>query len=45
MLRKLTCWLLTTAAAALIALANAGAASACLIYHYQPELPESLKKY
>jgi len=45
MLKKLTYWLLTTAAAAFIALANASAASACNIWHYQPELPASLRKY
>ncbi|HHW41047.1 MAG TPA: cyclic lactone autoinducer peptide [Syntrophomonadaceae bacterium] len=45
MLKRVYLWALTLVAAAFVALANASAASACAILHYQPELPETLRKY
>lgn len=43
-MKKITLWVLTTMAAVFIAIANASAASACTLVHYQPELPKSLRK-
>ncbi len=45
MFKRVYFWSLTLIAAAFMALANASAASACAILHYQPELPETLRKY
>lgn len=44
-MKKLYLWVLTVAVTGFIALANASAASACLWVHYQPELPDSLRRY
>lgn len=43
--KKIFYWSMSVAAFALIALAKAGAASACNGTHYQPELPQHLRKY
>lgn len=45
MLKKMFYWSMNVSASALIALAKASAASACYGVHYQPELPEHLRKY
>ncbi len=45
MFKRVYFWSLTLIAAAFVALANASAASACNWLHYQPELPDSLRKY
>lgn len=45
MLRKLFYLLMGIPAFVLIALANASAASACIGVHYQPELPQHLRRY
>lgn len=43
-MKKLTHWLLGFAVVALALVANVASASACFIAHYQPEVPEMLRK-
>lgn len=43
-MRKLVNWLLRVAVVGLALVANAASASACYLGHYQPEVPETLRK-
>ncbi len=43
-MRKIGCRLLILGTTLLLLLANVASASACIISHYQPEVPETLRK-
>ncbi|MBZ4688572.1 MAG: hypothetical protein JG764_2205 [Clostridiales bacterium] len=45
MINKFKLLILTSLVTVLTLVAHISAASACLAVHYQPELPETLKKY
>ncbi|MFZ5899256.1 MAG: cyclic lactone autoinducer peptide [Bacillota bacterium] len=44
-MRRVKYLALTAVTAALVLLANISAASACGLFHYEPEVPEQLAKY
>lgn len=43
-MKRLTHWLLGVAVVGLTLVANVASASACFLMHYQPEVPEALRK-
>lgn len=43
-MKRLAHWLLGLAVFALALVANVASASACFLAHYQPEVPEKLRK-
>lgn len=43
-MRKITNWLLGVAVVGLALIANVASASACYLGHYQPEVPETLRR-
>ncbi|MEW6624248.1 MAG: cyclic lactone autoinducer peptide [Bacillota bacterium] len=43
-MKKIRLFLLTSLFTILTLVATASAASACLVFHYQPELPKALRK-
>lgn len=43
-MKRFVHWLLSVAVVGLVVVANVASASACFLGHYQPEVPETLRK-
>jgi cyclic lactone autoinducer peptide len=43
-MKRLANWLLGVAVVGLVLVANVASASACFLGHYQPEVPETLRR-